>query len=145
MQAIEIALREGVKARFIFTYKYSNQAQLIISRINRSYSNVIHLTGRIPYTEVLNLYRQAWASLFPSIYEEPLPYVLIESILLQTMPIASKVGGVPELLNPLVKGIHLVGPRDIKTFKNILPCFHLCGEETCMTKSCILTIVVNIC
>jgi hypothetical protein len=67
MQAIEMALREGVKARFIFTNKYSNQAQLIISRINRGYGDVIHLTGRVPYTEVLNLYRQAWATLF-SIY-----------------------------------------------------------------------------
>jgi glycosyltransferase involved in cell wall biosynthesis len=123
MQAIEIALREGVKARFMFTNKYSNQAQLIISRINRSYSNVIHLTGRIPYTEVLNLYRQAWASLFPSIYEEPLPYVPIEFILLQTMPIASKVGGVPELLNPLVMGKHLVGPGDIKTFQEHITMF----------------------
>ena len=135
MQAIEIALREGVKARFMFTNKYSNQAQLIISRINRRYSNVIHLTRRIHYTEVLNLYRQDWASPFPSIYEKTLPYVPIESILLQTMPTASKVGGVHELLNPLVKGIHLVGPGDIKLLKNILPYFHLCGKESCMTKS----------
>jgi len=123
MQAIEMALREGVKARFIFTNKYSKQAQLIISRINRRYDNVIHLAGRIPYTEVLNLYRQAWASLFPSIYEEPLPYVPIESILLQTMPIASKVGGVPELLNPLIKNLPLVEPGDIKTFKEHITMF----------------------
>jgi glycosyltransferase involved in cell wall biosynthesis len=128
MQAIEMALREGVKARFIFTNKYSKQAQLIISRINRRYGNVIHLAGRIPYTEVLNLYRQAWASLFPSIYEEPLPYVPIESILLQTMPIASKVGGVPELLNQL-KGIPLVEPGDIKTFQEHITVFSSLRKE----------------
>ena len=32
----------------------------------------------------------------------------------------------------------------LKLFKNILPCFHLCGKESCMTKSYILTILVNI-
>ncbi len=47
----------------------------------------------------------------------------IESILLQTMTIASKVGGVPELLNPLVKGIRLIGPGDIKTFKEHITMF----------------------
>jgi len=129
MQAIEMALREGVKARFIFTNKYSKQAQLTISRINRGYGNVIHLVGRISYTEVLNLYRQAWASLFPSIYEEPLPYVPIESILLQTMLIASKVGGVPELLNPLIKGIPLVEPGDTKTLKEYITVFSSLRKE----------------
>jgi glycosyltransferase involved in cell wall biosynthesis len=98
MQAIELALRERVKAKFIFTNKYSNQTQHVISKINKLYGNVIYLTGRIPYAEVLNLYRRAWALLFPSIWEEPLPYVVMEAMLTQTIPIASKVGGVLELI-----------------------------------------------
>jgi glycosyltransferase involved in cell wall biosynthesis len=44
------------------------------------------------------LYRRAWALLFPSIWEEPLPYVVMEAMLTQTIPIASKVGGVLELI-----------------------------------------------
>jgi glycosyltransferase involved in cell wall biosynthesis len=98
MKAIEMALKEGIKAKFIFTNRYSNQAQRVISRINKTYGHSIYLTGRIPYTEVLNLYKKAWALLFPSIWEEPLPYAVMEAILTQTIPISSKVGGVPDII-----------------------------------------------
>jgi len=98
IEAIEMALREGVRAKFIFAGKYSSRARRVMSRINKVYGNVIHLTGRIPHTELLNLYKQAWALLFPSISEEPLPYAVMEAVLTQTIPIASKVGGVPEII-----------------------------------------------
>jgi glycosyltransferase involved in cell wall biosynthesis len=39
-----------------------------------------------------------WALLFLSICEEPLPYTVMEAILTQTIPISSKVGGVPEII-----------------------------------------------
>jgi glycosyltransferase involved in cell wall biosynthesis len=117
VQAIELALREGEKAKFIFTNKYSSRTQRTLSRINRIYGNVIHFTGRIPYTEVLNLHRQVWALLFPSIWEEPLPYSVIESILLQTIPIASKVGGIPESLSGLANDTLLVKPGDATILK----------------------------
>jgi glycosyltransferase involved in cell wall biosynthesis len=98
MKAIEMALREGIKAKFIFTNRYSNQAQRVISRINKTYGHSIYLTGRIPYTEVLNLYRKAWALLFPSIWEEPFPYAVMEAILTQVIPLSSEVGGVSEII-----------------------------------------------
>jgi glycosyltransferase involved in cell wall biosynthesis len=98
MQAIEMALREGVKARFMLAGRYSSQTQRIISKINKIHGDVIYLTGRIPHAEVLNLYRQVWALLFLSICEEPLPYTVMEAILTQTIPISSKVGGVPEII-----------------------------------------------
>jgi hypothetical protein len=34
----------------------------------------------------------------PSIWEEPLPYVIMESMLLGTIPVASRVGGIPEIV-----------------------------------------------
>jgi glycosyltransferase involved in cell wall biosynthesis len=98
IEAIEMALREGVRAKFIFAGKYSSRARHVMSRINKVYGNVIHLTGRILHTELLNLYKQAWALLFPSISEEPLPYAVMEAVLTQTIPISSKVGGVPEIM-----------------------------------------------
>jgi len=98
MQAIEMALREGVKARFMLAGKYSSQAQHTISKINKIYGNVIYFIGKIPHVTLLNLYRQAWALIFPSICEEPLPYAVMEAVLTQTIPISSKVGGVPEII-----------------------------------------------
>jgi glycosyltransferase involved in cell wall biosynthesis len=98
IQAVELALRERAKAKFVFANEYGSQAQRIILKINKVYGEVIYLTGKIPHTEVLNLYKRAWALLFPSICEEPLPYVVMEAILTLTIPISSKIGGVPELI-----------------------------------------------
>lgn len=98
IEAIKMALKEGARAKFVLTNKYSSLARRIISRINKVYGNTIHLTGRIPYIEVLNLYKRAWALLFPSIWEEPLPYAVMEAILTQVIPVSSEVGGVPEII-----------------------------------------------
>jgi len=117
IETIEMVLKEGIRVKFIFTNKYSGKVQRIILGINKIYGNVIYLTGRIPYTEVLNLYKRAWALLFPSIWEEPLPYSVVESILLQTTPIASKVGGIPELLSPFIDDTLLVKPGDVKALQ----------------------------
>ena len=46
----------------------------------------------------MSLHRHVWAMVFPSICEEPLPYSILESCLLGTVPIASRVGGVPEIV-----------------------------------------------
>ena len=44
------------------------------------------------------LHSRAYALLSPSIWEEPLPYVVIKSMLMGTIPIAARTGGVPEVV-----------------------------------------------
>jgi glycosyltransferase involved in cell wall biosynthesis len=53
---------------------------------------------RMPRGEYLKLHGRAWGLLFPSICEEPLPYAVVESALLGMVPVASRVGGVPEIV-----------------------------------------------
>ena len=61
-------------------------------------SKVFKFLGRLPYEEVLKLYSSAWAVVAPSVWEEPLPYVVMESMAMGTIPIASRVGGIPEIV-----------------------------------------------
>ena len=61
-------------------------------------SKVFKLLGCLPYEEVLKLYSSAWVVIAPSVWEEPLPYVVMESMAMGTIPIASKVGGIPEIV-----------------------------------------------
>jgi glycosyltransferase involved in cell wall biosynthesis len=56
---------------------------------------------------------RAWALVFPSICKEPLPYAVIEAMALSTIPIASEVGGVPEVLERTPTEEHLFKPRDV--------------------------------
>jgi glycosyltransferase involved in cell wall biosynthesis len=60
-------------------------------------SNCVAL-GELPYQDVVKLHSRAYALLFPSIWEEPLPYVVLESMLMGTIPIAARVGGIPEVV-----------------------------------------------
>jgi glycosyltransferase involved in cell wall biosynthesis len=60
-------------------------------------SNCVAL-GELPYQDVVKLHSRVYALLFPSMWEEPLPYVVLESMLMGTIPIAARTGGVPEVV-----------------------------------------------
>lgn len=59
--------------------------------------------GRINYKELLSLYRNSIALLHPSIWEEPLPYAIVEALLSGTLAIATELGGIPEILGKFTK------------------------------------------
>jgi len=99
LQALEELGRRRVRARFILTGSYSYGSLKKLKTLERKYENLkIGVLGRSSYEEVLNLHRHAWASIFPSIWEEPLPYAVVEAMLAGTIPIASKVGGITEIV-----------------------------------------------
>jgi len=60
-------------------------------------SNCVAL-GELPYQDVVKLHSRVYALPFPSMWEEPLPYVVLESMLMGTIPIAARTGGVPEVV-----------------------------------------------
>jgi len=70
----------------------------------------------LPYEEVIKLHARAYALLFPSIWEEPLPYVIMESMPLGTIPIASRVGGVPEIVKGTPAEEYMFTPGDAREF-----------------------------
>jgi len=74
------------------------------------------LLGRIPYSNMLKLHAQAWALLFPSILEEPLPYAVIEALMAGTISVAFAVGGVPEIVEGTTAERFLCNPSDIECF-----------------------------
>jgi glycosyltransferase involved in cell wall biosynthesis len=64
----------------------------------------------------LKLHEHAWALLFPSILEEPLPYAIVESMLIGTILIASRVGGIPEIIKGSPAEEYLFTSGDINEF-----------------------------
>ena len=56
---------------------------------------------------------------FPSIWQEPLPYVVIESLLHGRLLVASRVGGVPEIVDN-VPGVKLIPPGDVNALVDAL-------------------------
>ncbi|WP_069807890.1 glycosyltransferase family 4 protein [Vulcanisaeta thermophila] len=76
----------------------------------------VFLLGRLERRQYLNLHEKAWALLFPSIWEEPLPYAVMESMALGTIPIASRVGGVPEIVGGSPAEEYMFMPGDVEGF-----------------------------
>jgi len=73
------------------------QARLL-EKLSKKFGERLVVLGRIPREELLRLYSRAWALLFPSINEEPLPYGVLEAVAMGTIPVAFRVGGVPEIV-----------------------------------------------
>jgi hypothetical protein len=51
-----------------------------------------------PRPAVLRLVASAWALLFPSCWEEPMPYVVYEALLMRVPVVAFPIGGQAELI-----------------------------------------------
>ncbi|MGC9107305.1 MAG: glycosyltransferase, partial [Infirmifilum sp.] len=104
---LKIAL-ETAKIKVPILYKVTN----IKTRL--PLGNVEFL-GRLSHNDVLKLFQQSIALLFPSMWEEPLPYVIIEAGILRTIPIAFEVGGVKEILENTKAERFLVKQLDVNT------------------------------
>jgi glycosyltransferase involved in cell wall biosynthesis len=118
LETILKALIKGLDIKVYITYgrSMSPKEEALLKRISRNLGNKLVLLGRLSYNEYLKLHEAAWALLFPSIWEEPLPYAIIESMLLGTIPIASRVGGVPEIIRGSPAEEYLFTPGDINEF-----------------------------
>jgi glycosyltransferase involved in cell wall biosynthesis len=78
----------------------------------RGIDSDVELVGPRSRAEVLDHLRRARALVLPSLWDEPLPMVLIEASAVGTPMIASRVGGVPEVVDDGETGL-LVPPGDV--------------------------------
>jgi glycosyltransferase involved in cell wall biosynthesis len=117
LQALRLLGKQGIRAKFILAGAYNQQSVGILKSIvnNHDYLD-IQLLGKVEGKEILRPHQETWALLFPSITEEPLPYAVVEAMVLGTIPIASKVGGVPEIVRSSPAKDFLFKPGDTYDF-----------------------------
>jgi glycosyltransferase involved in cell wall biosynthesis len=87
-KALPSLMRLGAKVRLFGSYKGF--------QVKNRY---VELIGKVPHGVTMRAHEDAWGLLFPSINEEPLPYAVVEATLAGTVPIAARVGGIPEILS----------------------------------------------
>ena len=113
LQAMKYLGKRGVKARFILTNKYSPESLSALKQLGEKYRNLeIEVMGKIEYSKLLEVHKKVWALIFPSIWEEPLPYAVIEAIVQGAMPIASKVGGIPQIIKDTPSELYLFNHKN---------------------------------
>jgi glycosyltransferase involved in cell wall biosynthesis len=96
----------------IYVRELGGSKRLMVERISQSLGGRIVPLDRMPHKEYLGLLRRAWGLLLPSIAEETLSYSAVESMLTVTIPIASRVGAVPEIVKGTPAEEYMFTPED---------------------------------
>jgi spore coat protein SA len=74
-------------------------------------ADAIVFTGFVPHDKLRHLYAEADAVVVPSVWQEPFGLVVLEAMASETCVLATRVGGIPEVLTDEVTGL-LIEPRD---------------------------------
>jgi glycosyltransferase involved in cell wall biosynthesis len=70
----------------------------------------IHFLPKLNYGDLLRVMENLSIVVAPSIWPEPLPYVVMEAVLRGKLVVASDIGGIPEIVTGLKEGVRLVEP-----------------------------------
>lgn len=87
--------------------------------------NGVHLNflPKLDFNNFLGIMRKLSVVTVPSIWPEPLPYTVIESMLRGKLVVASRIGGIPEILNGRNLGVKIIEPADIIGITDALESF----------------------
>ncbi|MEM2704256.1 MAG: glycosyltransferase family 4 protein [Candidatus Bathyarchaeia archaeon] len=84
---------------------------------------IVNLLPKIDFKNIKNIMRKISIVTIPSLWPEPLPYTLIESMLYGKLIIASNIGGIPEIVDRHLEGVKLVRPEDYVAIAEMLDYF----------------------
>lgn len=134
LQALKEMGKQGVKARFILANKYSPKNLELLKRLSEKHRNLeIQVMGRVKYEELLKIHKKTWALVFPSIWEETFGYAILEAALLGTIPMASRVGGVVEIIDNTTASAYMFTPGKVSELVKKLE--YVCSLSSSEVKS----------
>ncbi|KXB07227.1 hypothetical protein AKJ52_00650 [candidate division MSBL1 archaeon SCGC-AAA382C18] len=107
-------LRNHSNVEFMVTGDLEKKNKLKINSLNKKFDNRYLVPGFITRERLLEVYSESKALFFPSVWEEPLPFVIMEAMLSGTIPVASRVGGVPEMVRGTYGEELLFDPENTK-------------------------------
>jgi len=88
----------GNSAKYLLLGRYKEIYKELVRRLDNAFAGKFKVFGYLPHRGCFKtLFKESCYS-FPSICEEPLPYNVIEAMIMGTLPIASKIGGIPEIV-----------------------------------------------
>jgi glycosyltransferase involved in cell wall biosynthesis len=86
-------------------------------------SVVVRFHPRLTRPNLASLMRDISIVCIPSLWPEPLPYSVIDAILYGKLVVASRIGGIPEIVNDIAQSTTLVDPGDSSGFAHSIQAF----------------------
>jgi glycosyltransferase involved in cell wall biosynthesis len=84
---------------------------------------LVNFLPRLNRASFLGIMKKLSIVVVPSLCPEPLPYTLIESMLSGKLVVASRIGGIPEMVDQTSSGVELIEPGDYKEIADALASF----------------------
>jgi len=113
LKAMKELDKQRVKAQIILVGRYSFENLRLLNVLRNRYQGLeIRVIGRVSHEETIKLHKKSWALIIPSINEETFSYATVEASMLGTIPIASNVGAIPELLGDTIASRYFFPPSD---------------------------------
>lgn len=113
IRALKMLRRDTLEA-------YFTKASKELKRLRLTNGILINL---LPKTNLEDVMKKISITVVPSLWPEPLPYALIESMLYGKLIVASNIGGIPEIASNHLSGVKLVKPGDHTEIANALDHF----------------------
>lgn len=127
MRAIPAVLAVFPDCEFVFAGRLSEELRTLAAAMPPP----VKFLGVIPRTALVTLYQQASLLVLPSLFDNS-PNVIYEAMACGTPVVATRVGGIPELVEDGVTGL-LVPPRDIDQLSRaLIQLLQLSGDQTKM-------------
>ncbi len=108
LEALARLRRGGVAARLRIVGEGPDRAKLAALVSSLGLDDVVDLVGRVPHVAVAGEIEHAWAVVMPSLWDEPYGNVALEAITVGVPVVASRVGGLPEIVD---SGSGILVPR----------------------------------
>lgn len=109
-EAMNILMNEGIKVKLEIVGEGSHKPQLVKEAERLGIVDQIHFHGQIPFgLELFKIYREADIFVLPSL-SEGIPKTLIEAMASGVPIVATKVGGIPDVIRDGQTGL-LIKPR----------------------------------
>ncbi len=105
IRAVPYVLEKFPQVKFVFIGSDCGMKPYLIEKINQlRIRDSIEFVDQIPPYKLLSYYQQCALCVVPSLWENQ-PYVILEAMACGKPVIASKVGGIPEIIKDKVNGI----------------------------------------
>jgi len=126
----EILAKHNCRAYITYGRSTRPEQVRLLEKLSKRFNGRLRALGKLPYEELLKLYSRAWALIFPSINDEVFGYVVLEAVATGTIPVAFRVGGVPEIVEGTPAERFLCEPNDVECLvKNVESILALSMEE----------------